>query len=59
MQKISFLGASGEVTGASFLLTAENENQILVDLGMFQGTKEVVNLNYQPLQFDANKRRLR
>ncbi len=52
MKKIAFLGASGEVTGSSFLVTAEDNSQILVDLGMFQGTKEVAELNYQPLQFN-------
>ncbi len=52
MKKLKFLGASGEVTGSSFLLTADDESQLLVDLGMFQGPKEIANLNYQPLQFN-------
>lgn len=52
MKKIKFLGAAGEVTGSCYLLTAEDESQILVDFGMFQGPKEIANLNYQPLQFN-------
>jgi metallo-beta-lactamase family protein len=52
MKKIAFLGASGEVTGSSYLITAQNGTQALVDLGMFQGPKAIADLNYQKLQFD-------
>ncbi len=55
MKKVHFLGASGEVTGSSFLLTADDESQLLVDMGMFQGPKEIANLNYQPLQFKPSQ----
>ncbi|MBA3724740.1 MAG: MBL fold metallo-hydrolase [Candidatus Levybacteria bacterium] len=55
MKKLKFLGASGEVTGSSFLLTADDESQLLVDFGMFQGPKEIANLNYQPLQFNPSQ----
>lgn len=55
MKNISFLGASGEVTGSSFLLTAQDNSQLLVDLGMFQGTKEVADLNYEPLKFNPSQ----
>jgi metallo-beta-lactamase family protein len=51
--KIKFLGASGMVTGSSYLLTSRDGNQILVDLGTFQGKDEVTNLNYEPLAFDG------
>lgn len=51
MTNIKFLGAAGEVTGSSFLLTATDESQMLVDFGMFQGTKDIVDLNYKPLGF--------
>lgn len=49
--KIKFLGASGMVTGSSYLL----DGRILVDLGMFQGTKEVADLNKRPLEFNCEK----
>lgn len=52
MQKIEFLGAAGdEVTGSSYVLTADDGNQILIDFGMFQGTDELVQKNYDPLLF--------
>jgi metallo-beta-lactamase family protein len=51
MKKIRFLGASGEVTGSSFLLTGADDTQLLVDFGMFQGSKDIENLNYEPLTF--------
>lgn len=51
MQKIKFLGASGEVTGSSYLLTSGDQTQILIDFGMFQGGKETEKLNYQSLMF--------
>jgi metallo-beta-lactamase family protein len=55
MNKITFLGASGEVTGSSYLLTGEDGSQILVDLGMFQGPRELVELNYRPLGFEPSQ----
>lgn len=55
MKKLSFMGASGEVTGSAYLLTADDDSQLLVDFGMFQGPKEVANLNYQKLQFDFSR----
>jgi metallo-beta-lactamase family protein len=55
VKKLKFLGASGEVTGSSYLLTADDESQLLVDFGMFQGPKEIANLNYQPIQFNPSQ----
>lgn len=37
---ISFLGATGTVTGSKYLLTLENK-KILIDCGLFQGYKEL------------------
>lgn len=54
MKKIKFLGAAGEVTGSSFLVTALDHTEILVDFGMFQGPKEIADLNYKPLQFNPS-----
>jgi len=53
MKAIEFLGAAGGVTGSSFLLTGDNDEKILVDLGMFQGIEESQNLNFSPLSFDV------
>lgn len=56
MKKVLFLGASSdEVTGSSYLLTGSDDTQLLVDFGMFQGPKEVEDLNYQPLTFKPSQ----
>lgn len=55
MKNIQFLGAAGGVTGSSFLLTGNNGEEILVDLGMFQGIDDSQSLNFSPLLFDAEK----
>lgn len=53
MSKLSFFGAAGEVTGSSFLLTADDLSEILIDFGMFQGAPEQVSKNYAALDFNA------
>lgn len=55
MQSIQFLGASGEVTGSSYLLTADDSTKILIDFGMFQGTDDIVMENYNPLPFKPSE----
>ncbi|MFD0976931.1 MBL fold metallo-hydrolase RNA specificity domain-containing protein [Salinimicrobium gaetbulicola] len=52
--KIHFLGASGTVTGSKFLLETPEKN-ILIDCGLFQGLKELRELNWQRLPFPAEK----
>ena len=52
--KIHFLGASGTVTGSKFLLETPEVN-IMVDCGMFQGLKELRNLNWEPFPFAPDK----
>lgn len=42
---LTFLGAAGTVTGSRFLLTF-GSRRILVDAGMFQGEKQLRNLNW-------------
>ena len=49
--RLSFLGATGMVTGSSYLLEAGNQ-KFLVDCGMFQGSKAVTALNNRPFLFD-------
>lgn len=49
--KLSFLGAAMGVTGSSFLLETDGK-KILVDCGMFQGSKVVSAMNRRPFAFD-------
>lgn len=52
--KIHFLGAAGTVTGSKFLLETPDSN-ILIDCGLFQGLKELRELNWAKLPFEAPK----
>ncbi len=52
--KLTFLGATGTVTGSKYLLEA-NGLRILVDCGLFQGHRDLKERNWLPLPFDANK----
>jgi len=50
--KIHFLGAAGTVTGSKFYLETPELN-IMIDCGMFQGIKELRELNWQPIPTDV------
>lgn len=52
--KIHFLGAAGTVTGSKYLLETPEQN-IMIDCGMFQGLKELREINWQPLPIDVSK----
>ncbi len=52
--KIHFLGAAGTVTGSKYLLETPGQN-IMIDCGMFQGLKELREINWQPLPIDVSK----
>jgi len=52
--KIKFLGAAGEVTGSSYILTSGSGRSIIVDLGMFQGVPELEKINYEPIDYDLS-----
>jgi metallo-beta-lactamase family protein len=51
MPKLTFLGASGTVTGSKYLVEAANK-RLLIDCGIFQGTPELSDRNYKPLPTD-------
>ncbi|TAY52997.1 MBL fold metallo-hydrolase [Rhizobium leguminosarum] len=51
---LHFHGAAGSVTGSCFLLETAG-GRILVDCGMFQGSKSEKELNYKPLPFNPEK----
>ncbi|MBY5867721.1 MBL fold metallo-hydrolase [Rhizobium leguminosarum] len=48
---LHFHGAAGSVTGSCFLLEAGG-TRILIDCGMFQGSKSEKELNYKPFPFE-------
>jgi metallo-beta-lactamase family protein len=49
--KISFLGATGTVTGSRYLL-ANDDARVLVDCGLYQGLKRLRERNWQEPSFD-------
>src|SRR5438445_11299460 len=51
MAKLTFLGAAGCVTGSKYLVEAAGK-RLLVDCGIFQGSQELQDRNYQPLPVD-------
>ena len=51
--KIHFLGAAGTVTGSKYLLETPEKN-IMIDCGMFQGLKELREINWEPLPIDVS-----
>lgn len=52
MPKITFHGAARTVTGSKFLLEAGGA-RVLVDCGLFQGLKQLRELNWRPTAFDV------
>lgn len=52
--QLTFLGATGSVTGSKYLITA-GPKRILVDCGLFQGLKQLRLRNWEPLPIDPKK----
>jgi metallo-beta-lactamase family protein len=53
MAKLTFLGAAGCVTGSKYLVEAADK-KLLVDCGLFQGTDDLKERNWNPLPVDLN-----
>jgi metallo-beta-lactamase family protein len=51
MAKLTFLGAAGCVTGSKYLVEAAGK-RLLVDCGIFQGSDELKDRNWNPLPVD-------
>jgi metallo-beta-lactamase family protein len=51
MPRITFLGAAGTVTGSKYLVEA-NSKRLLIDCGLFQGSRELTQRNWQRLPQD-------
>lgn len=54
MLSLTFLGGAGTVTGSKHLL-AWNNTRLMVDCGLFQGLKNLRELNWQPLPMTAGQ----
>ncbi len=52
--KITFLGATGTVTGSKYLVTSGSK-RVLVDCGLFQGFKQLRLKNWAPLPIDPRR----
>jgi metallo-beta-lactamase family protein len=52
--KLNFLGAAGTVTGSKTLVTHKRQ-QLLVDCGLFQGYKNLRQLNWEAFPFKAKQ----
>ena len=53
MPKITFLGAAGTVTGSKYLVEAGGK-KLLVDCGLFEGSKELRQRNWEALPIDPS-----
>ncbi len=51
MAKITFLGAAGTVTGSKYLLEV-NDKRLLIDCGLFEGSKDLNQRNWNKLPLD-------
>lgn len=51
MAQLTFLGAAGCVTGSKYLVEA-NGRRLLIDCGLFQGSRELKERNWNPLPVD-------
>jgi metallo-beta-lactamase family protein len=50
---LTFLGATDTVTGSRFLIST-SKSKVLVDCGLFQGTKEIKSKNWEPFPVDID-----
>lgn len=50
--RLTFHGAARTVTGSCYLLE-KDQSRLIIDCGMFQGSKTETALNYRPFPFDA------
>jgi len=53
MKRLRFLGAAGTVTGSCYFLQTDDKPGVVIDCGMFQGTKEIEALNQQDLKINV------
>ena len=54
MFTIQFLGAAGQVTGSKYFLRTSKHRGVMLDCGLFQGTRDLTDLNWNPLPIDIS-----
>ena len=54
MKYLQHFGAAGTVTGSCHLLVGDDDRGLLVDMGMFQGSLDIWNLNFTYPSFNAH-----
>lgn len=52
MAKVTCFGAAGSVTGSNFLVETSSGNSIVVDCGLFQGSRDMEARNWEPWGYD-------
>ena len=52
--KLKFYGAAGFVTGSCYVISFD-KYKVMVDCGMYQGTKEISKLSYEPFRFSPRE----
>jgi metallo-beta-lactamase family protein len=55
MARITFIGAAGVVTGSKHLVETDAGTRVLLDCGMFQGAKDLVERNWTPPPVDPKR----
>jgi len=54
MFTIQFLGAAGQVTGSKYFLRTSKRRGFMLDCGLFQGTRDLTELNWNPLPINIS-----
>ena len=54
MAKLTFYGATAGVTGSTYLLETDKAT-VLLDCGLYQGSREEEKANEEPFPFDIHK----
>jgi metallo-beta-lactamase family protein len=52
MIRVTCLGGAGSVTGSNYLIESPHGKKILVDCGLFQGSRRIERRNWEPWGFD-------
>lgn len=55
MVKVTCFGAAGSVTGSNYLIETPQGHKFIIDCGLFQGSKDIERLNYEPWGYDPKE----